>query len=188
MEKSYAEKLTDPRWQRVRLAVWERAGFQCENCCDTKRKLDVHHCYYESRKDPWDYPLESLLLLCDKCHKEWHKSKLSVDKMFAGVLADDIDRIQGLIAGALASQKSVDVFFDKRTDPITAAGAVRGFWVPAKFQAEMIDAALLRISRSEEFWLSDIVAQCIPLDDAEYHFIASWYDWAVSDRNSCHHA
>ena len=66
MKTTYFEKLKDPRWQRARLTVMERAGWQCQ-CCQSKEKtLHVHHLQY--RENPWDTPPEFLECLCDDCH------------------------------------------------------------------------------------------------------------------------
>lgn len=66
----YSEKFKDPRWQRKRLEVLKRDDFTCLACRSTKKQLHVHHCYYVSQRDPWDYSTSSLLTLCEECH-EW---------------------------------------------------------------------------------------------------------------------
>ena len=68
MAKSYSEKLRDPRWQKKRLKVMERDGFLCTHCKIDGDTLNVHHSYYRSGRDPWDYPDESLITVCEKCH------------------------------------------------------------------------------------------------------------------------
>lgn len=65
---TYAEKLKDPRWQKKRLRILERDGFKCLYCSDTDKTLHVHHGYYESGKDPWDYEDDTLHTLCEDCH------------------------------------------------------------------------------------------------------------------------
>ncbi len=65
----YAEKLKDPRWQKKRLQILERDGWCCQNCCDPENTLHVHHRWYEKGKDPWDYPDECLVTLCEECHE-----------------------------------------------------------------------------------------------------------------------
>lgn len=69
---TYHEKLKDPRWQRKRLEVMERANFTCQKCHDSKRTLNVHHLYYMSKRDPWEYPSFALQCLCEECHNENH--------------------------------------------------------------------------------------------------------------------
>lgn len=67
---NYSDKLKDPRWQKKRLEILNRDGFRCLACGDTKNTLHVHHCYYVSKREPWEYPNESLLTFCAKCHKD----------------------------------------------------------------------------------------------------------------------
>lgn len=69
VKTEYSEKLRDPRWQKTRLQVMERDSFTCQNCGDDKKTLNVHHCYYEFGKNPWEYEIASLLTLCEECHK-----------------------------------------------------------------------------------------------------------------------
>jgi hypothetical protein len=67
---TYYEKLQDPRWQQIRLRVFERDDFRCRKCdCNTK-PLHVHHINYEPGFDPWDYDDLQLITLCETCHKE----------------------------------------------------------------------------------------------------------------------
>jgi len=92
----YSEKLKDPRWQKKRLEVLERDGWCCQNCGDSESTLHVHHKYYERNKEPWEYPLDAFLTLCEQCH-EWEYSErsgnekdlLSMIKR-AGFLAEDV--------------------------------------------------------------------------------------------------
>lgn len=70
MKKSaYSEKFLDPRWQKRRLQILERDGWQCTKCDETTKTLDVHHRYYIPKRDPWAYPDGCLLTLCRECHK-----------------------------------------------------------------------------------------------------------------------
>lgn len=65
---NYAEKLRDPRWQKIRLEVMQRDNFTCRNCgCKTK-ELQIHHLRYHI--DPWLTPVEFLETLCCDCHSE----------------------------------------------------------------------------------------------------------------------
>ncbi len=67
--KTYWEKLRDPRWQKKRLQVMERDGFECQECGDKTSTLNVHHKFYRSKADPWDYESEWLVTLCESCHR-----------------------------------------------------------------------------------------------------------------------
>lgn len=65
---TYWELLKDPRWQRMRLEVMQRANFQCESCGRGNVTLHVHHTYYEKGHKPWEYDNAALRVLCEECH------------------------------------------------------------------------------------------------------------------------
>ena len=66
--RTYSEKLRDPRWQRKRLEVLQRDDFTCQECSSTTKTLHIHHLDYEKGFEPWDYPLDYLVTLCEDCH------------------------------------------------------------------------------------------------------------------------
>jgi len=72
-EKTYAEKLKDPRWQKRRLEIMNRDEWACLYCGTTTENLQVHHRVYYKGRDPWDYGSSDLLTLCWKCHKKEHE-------------------------------------------------------------------------------------------------------------------
>lgn len=74
-EKTYSEKLKDPRWQRRRLEILNRDEFTCQKCGDKENTLHVHHRWYKFGKEPWEYPDEILITLCHNCHEEEEWSK-----------------------------------------------------------------------------------------------------------------
>lgn len=65
---NYQEKLSDPRWQKKRLKIFERDNWTCRKCGDQSTTLAIHHLYYLDNTDPWDYPDDALLTLCKTCH------------------------------------------------------------------------------------------------------------------------
>lgn len=65
---TYAEKLKDPRWQKKRLLVLERDGFECVLCGDATSTLHVHHLKYTA--NPWESGENDLWTLCENCHRE----------------------------------------------------------------------------------------------------------------------
>lgn len=67
-KETYAAKLKDPRWQRLRLKVFERDGWACQECRATHKTLHVHHLHYRPGTEPWEYPLSVLQTLCEDCH------------------------------------------------------------------------------------------------------------------------
>jgi hypothetical protein len=46
----------------------ERDEWTCQVCSDAKSTLHVHHLWYGSKREPWDYPLDALVTLCEECH------------------------------------------------------------------------------------------------------------------------
>lgn len=67
-EKTYAEKLKDPRWQKKRLEILNRDEWKCKACDDSKATLHIHHIAY-NKGDPWDIKDHLLITLCESCHK-----------------------------------------------------------------------------------------------------------------------
>jgi hypothetical protein len=66
--KSYSDKLKDPRWQRKRLEIFERDEFSCKLCGNNESTLHVHHISYSN--NPWDTDNKLLLTVCEDCHSE----------------------------------------------------------------------------------------------------------------------
>jgi len=66
---NYSDKLKDPRWQKKRLEIMQRDDWSCGICLDDSKTLNVHHKMYNSNLEPWEYPNEMLITLCDECHQ-----------------------------------------------------------------------------------------------------------------------
>jgi 5-methylcytosine-specific restriction endonuclease McrA len=69
---AYADLLKDPRWQKKRLEIMERAGWKCELCGNRTLTLHVHHTRYDRRRKPWQYENRELLCICEVCHGKLH--------------------------------------------------------------------------------------------------------------------
>ena len=67
---SYSTKLKDPRWQRKRLEILSRDEWACSLCHSKVDTLAVHHKDYIPNVEPWDYPNDLLLTLCEDCHEQ----------------------------------------------------------------------------------------------------------------------
>lgn len=72
--KTYSEKLKDPRWQKLRLEVFERDEFACTRCGDKESTLNVHHWSYAKSGNPWDSDIGELDTVCEECHKKIEES------------------------------------------------------------------------------------------------------------------
>lgn len=87
---SYWEKLKDPKWQKKRLEILNRDNWTCEICEATDETLHVHHGYYESGLDPWEYDDGTLHTLCESCHEQTEEllrdCRLEIAKMSCNLL------------------------------------------------------------------------------------------------------
>lgn len=87
---TYAEKLLDPRWQKLRLEVFQRDNFTCQACGDSTSTLHAHHVLYRPDSEgPWDYPIYLIETLCADCHKEEHESAKVARLSLASALAQN---------------------------------------------------------------------------------------------------
>ena len=68
---SYKENLMDPRWQRKRLEIMGRDGFECIRCGSSDQTLVVHHRSYHAA--PWECPDFDLETLCLPHHGQEHR-------------------------------------------------------------------------------------------------------------------
>jgi hypothetical protein len=97
-QQEYYEKLKDPRWQKKRLEIFNRDDWCCQICFSSENTLVVHHKYYMAKHEPWDYPNNALITLCDSCHKEESSGiELSLEILGKSIrenfLSDDIMEI-----------------------------------------------------------------------------------------------
>lgn len=69
--EEYRRQLRDPRWQKMRLRVFERDGWRCVRCGEGRETLHIHHTRY-SPGPPWEIDLGALQTLCEACHDRRH--------------------------------------------------------------------------------------------------------------------
>jgi 5-methylcytosine-specific restriction endonuclease McrA len=83
MATAFWQKYKDPRWQKRRLEIMEKAGWECERCGSKDDTLNVHHKLYRRGADPWDYSDHELQCMCEGCHgrthdiHEWLKTQMA---------------------------------------------------------------------------------------------------------------
>lgn len=72
-KSEYAKKLLDPRWQKMRLKIFERDKFTCQCCGAEEKTLHAHHLFYRpGAEGPWDYEDDDIMTVCDECHEAEH--------------------------------------------------------------------------------------------------------------------
>ena len=91
----YGEQYKDPRWQKKRLEILERDRWSCAKCGMAENTLHVHHRYYIKGADPWDYPNEVLITLCEDCHKNesecfWYDFQIIKEQVAIWCFSTDI--------------------------------------------------------------------------------------------------
>lgn len=124
---TYSELLRDPRWQRRRLEIMNRADFSCEQCRDKSSTLNVHHKIYRKGAPPWEYSDAELVCLCETCHEVEHHLRNALNAAMSSMPIYQLERVLGY-AQAL-EQISCDV-----PRPITvrseshADGLMDGIW------------------------------------------------------------
>lgn len=86
---TYSEKLRDPRWQKRRLEIMNLDEFTCRLCANNEKTLNVHHLIYRPGADPWDYPDNHLITLCESCHAS--QRGINTKHAFADLCLTDFD-------------------------------------------------------------------------------------------------
>lgn len=118
--KTYSELLRDPRWQRKRLEVMDRAGFACETCECKDKTLNVHHRLYRKGAMPWDYAPDELVCLCEDCHTEEHSQRELIQSALAGLSPHGqsyISEVLGYIEGKILMAEWADCHGEE-SDPV----------------------------------------------------------------------
>jgi hypothetical protein len=129
----YLEKLKDPRWQQVRLKIFERDGWKCQYCGDDKATLVVHHLRYEKNKEPWEGYEANLITLCQNCHKKDHlyrkiseqillgnlknlkynfRSILSLTQLIGFLWSDDMETFHSALVYYLGSDENIKHIYE----------------------------------------------------------------------------
>lgn len=72
---TYAATLSNPKWQRKRLEIFQRDLFRCSECHATDKALHVHHIRYTNGAKPWEYPDSNFVTLCCDCHDQKNPNK-----------------------------------------------------------------------------------------------------------------
>jgi 5-methylcytosine-specific restriction endonuclease McrA len=68
---NYRDQLLEDKWKMLRERRMNVDWYLCQKCM-TSKHLQVHHRYYIDGFKAWEYPLQALITLCDRCHKLEH--------------------------------------------------------------------------------------------------------------------
>ena len=72
---SYNRLLHTKEWQKYRLRVFINKKAYCHNC-GNREHLQIHRLRYYEDKLPWEYDMEDVVVLCNKCHYDVHFNNL----------------------------------------------------------------------------------------------------------------
>lgn len=81
----YADKLRLPEWREFRDHVLTEKGETCEDCGVIANPPHVHHNGYVSGREPWEYELHEVKVLCEACHETIHELQKEFDALFASL-------------------------------------------------------------------------------------------------------
>ena len=95
----WSSAFRDSRWQKKRLEIMQRDEFTCQ-CCgeDEGVMLNVHHTYYERGKAPWEYPDDTLITYCERCHEEVTKATRLIHRSYARLDADQLMALADIVS------------------------------------------------------------------------------------------
>lgn len=87
---NFADKFKDPRWAEKRDTVLARADHKCEDC-DEDRHLDVHICYWEKDREPWNYPDDAYRCYCSTQMRERRLVERDIRVLLATFSIDELE-------------------------------------------------------------------------------------------------
>jgi hypothetical protein len=78
LKMNYCKLLKSKRWSAKRAIILKRDNYTCA-ICKSNEKLCVHHTYYYLPPiEPWKYPDDCYMTLCEDCHNKWHRENEKV--------------------------------------------------------------------------------------------------------------
>lgn len=108
-KKTYIEKLKDQKWIDKREYVKSEAEYKCQDCGSTN-SLEVHHCFYQFGREPWEYSLDSLRCLCRNCHERRGELEIILRAKFADLTFDELNIFRKLISDSVLAFNRIAFF------------------------------------------------------------------------------
>jgi hypothetical protein len=98
----YGAKLSTPEWKKFSQGIRTKRGNYCNSCRRSDIVLNVHHVFYESDREPWEYADDEVVVLCSGCHHQLHEQLKKFRKYVFGKLTPQaFEILNGALAVAL---------------------------------------------------------------------------------------
>ncbi len=78
----YEAKLKTPEWMEFREHVLDVKGHECENCHRLTERPHIHHSGYVRGREPWDYEVSEVSVVCRECHDVIHRRRKEFEALF----------------------------------------------------------------------------------------------------------
>lgn len=92
MPNEFQRKFSDPRWKAKEREVLERAGFECEYC-QVDEGLEVHICFFEPGRDPWEYSDDLYKCYCSEHRSMRRGVEADIRRIMASFGPDELDSL-----------------------------------------------------------------------------------------------
>lgn len=96
----------------------KRDNFKCTNCGEGSKTLNVHHGYYESNKNPWEYDDKTLHTLCEDCHLLAEDRKRDLQFEIAKIPYREQGELMNVIIQFAQWEDKKDFLFPSEIEPI----------------------------------------------------------------------
>lgn len=161
MKTPYFQKLKDPRWQKKRLEVLEANEWRCERCMDADNTLHVHHRQYFKGREPWDYEIGQLAVLCEDCHEATHEDEDVLQLVASYVVSDgpwSRDAVASLIAGFIGKGDNNKLVPDPHTYLTGALAYEMNGWSRGALAAFELEMLLDKIGKDRDSFMAHLRA------------------------------
>ena len=157
MQKSYFQKLKDPRWQKKRLEALVAADWTCQWCGTSESTLHVHHRAYFKGREPWEYEAGQLEVLCEGCHEDLHDEEEKLKLVCSYVQIDgpcSRDTTASLVAGFCGLSMNADLVADPHVYLVGALSLELSGWRRGALTCDELQMLTQKLSSNREEVLS----------------------------------
>lgn len=108
----FSEKYSDPQWKAFSAKIRREQGGFCQLCKRTDVVTQVHHWCYDKDRDPWQYTVSEVAILCKGCHEEYHKHLNDFRRfIFPRLTPRSFQVLNGALSVALKEYDGLDVAY-----------------------------------------------------------------------------